>query len=150
MGQAAPPKADDHDQPAREVRPAGTPLTPERAAPLSAPRIKATVQPNAAEETRRRFAEMGAARGLPIHEDMSADEMATVVDVGLNTAGLAFRVQRGEDGGVTARALHNALVALPPRTVDAETGEVTEADDFAEVDRLVDAGLAAQAAAREQ
>jgi hypothetical protein len=51
---------------------------------------------------------------------------------------------------VTARALHNALVALPPRAVDEETGEVQEGDDFAEVDRLVDAGLAAQAAAREE
>jgi phage recombination protein Bet len=134
--------------PLREVRHPSTPLTPERAAPLSAPRLKASVQPNGAEETRRRFAEMGAQRGIPLTEDMTGDEMATVIDVALHGIGLGFRVQRGEDGTVTARALHNALVALPPRAVDEETGEVQEGDDFAEVDRLVDAGLAAQAAAR--
>jgi hypothetical protein len=123
--------------PLREVRPPSTPIVPERAAPLSAPRLKASVQPNGADETRRRFAEMGAQRGIPLTEDMTGDEMATVIDVALHGIGLALRVQRGEDGSVTARALHNALVALPPRAVDAETGEVSE--EAPEAEKAADA-----------
>jgi hypothetical protein len=71
--------------------------------------------------------------------------MADLIDACLNALGIPVEVAHP----VTARALHNALVALPPRAVDEVTGEVTEGDDdFREVDRLVDMGLAAQAAAR--
>jgi hypothetical protein len=116
--------------------------TQPRPSSLPATRSKPPAQqPNGADETRRRFAEMGKQRGIPLSEEMTGDEMATVIDVALHGIGLDFRVQRGEDGSVTARALQNALVALPPKKKDGD-------EDFREVDRLVDAGLAAQAAAR--
>jgi hypothetical protein len=129
----------------REVRPPSTPIVPERAAPLSAPRLKASVQPNGADETRRKLVELGNARGVPLTAEMDAEAMADLIDACLDALGIPVAVAHP----VTARALHNALVALPPRAVDEETGEVSEGDDdFSEVDRLVDAGLAAQAAAR--
>jgi hypothetical protein len=138
--------------PLREVRPPSTPIVPERAAPLSAPRLKASLQPNGADETRRKLVELGNARGVPLTTEMDAEAMADLIDACL--AALSSEVAVARPAGIiTARALHNALVALPPRQVDAETGDAAqgapaEGDDFAEVDRLVDAGLAAQAAAR--
>jgi hypothetical protein len=136
--------------PLREVRPPSTPIVQERAAPLSAPRLKASTaqrapEPNGADETRRKLVELGNARGVPLTAEMDADAMADLIDACLNALGIPVEVAHP----VTARALHNALVALPPRAVDEVTGEVTEGDDdFREVDRLVDMGLAAQAAAR--
>jgi phage recombination protein Bet len=135
---------DDGDvPPPREVRAPSTPIQPPaRVAPLSAPRIKATAQPNGPEEQRRRFAEMAQERGLPIHEGMTSEEMAAVIDVGLTAAGLGFRVLRTDEGTVTARALHNALMAIQPRQYDTETGEVLdgearEAPEMSEDDRAL-------------
>jgi hypothetical protein len=135
--------------PLREVRPPSTPIVQERAAPLSAPRLKASMQPNGADETRRKLVELGNARGVPLTAEMDAEAMADLIDACLDALGIPVSVAHP----VTARALHNALVALPPRQVDEETGDAAqgapaEGDDFAEVDRLVDAGLASQAAAR--
>jgi hypothetical protein len=130
--------------PLREVRPASTPIVQERAAPLSAPRLKASVQPNGADETRRKLVELGNARGVPLTTEMDAEAMADLIDARLAALGIPVEVAHP----VTARTLQNALRALPPRAVDEETGEVTDGEDFSEVDRLVDAGLAAQAAAR--
>jgi phage recombination protein Bet len=134
-----------HSEPApiREIRAASTPIQPPaRVAPLPAPRIKATPQPNGQELQRQRLIAEAAAKGLVFQPDETMDVWADVLDLALESLGLDIAVETGANGMVTARALHNALMALPPRTVDAETGEVLDgearqASDMSEDDRAL-------------
>lgn len=138
---------------AREIRQPGKSMAPPaRIAPLSAPRTKATAQPNGQEEQRRKLVEAAQARGVGLTEDMDASDMATVLDTALSASGFGHRVVRTPEGAVTARALSNAILAFPPRTVDQETGEVQEQpiegeareeDPYEDLAKMTDADIAA-------
>jgi hypothetical protein len=99
---------------------------PPRNAPLSAPRAKAT--PNGREQAAAKLIADAAAKGVTLSADDTPGMWADDIDAALDAAGIAHRVPRDEEGTPLSGSLSKALLALPRREVDAETGEVREED----------------------
>ena len=114
----------------REIHAPSRPIEQPRTAPLSAPRTKATVVPNGREEAARKLIADAAAKGVVLDADDTPGMWADDVDAALEAAGSTHRVPRDDEGMPLAGALTKALLALPKRTVDDETGEVLSDEEM--------------------
>jgi phage recombination protein Bet len=110
----------------RTIGPASTPIEQPRSAPLSAARTKAT--PNGREQAAAKLIADAEAKGVTLDADDTPGMWADDIDAALDAAGSTHRVPRDEQGTPLAGALSKALLALPRREIDAETGEVRDED----------------------
>jgi hypothetical protein len=110
----------------RTIGPASTPIEQPRSAPLSAARTKPT--PNGREQAAAKLIADAEAKGVTLDADDTPGMWADDIDAALDAAGSTHRVPRDEQGTPLAGALSKALLALPRREVDEETGEVRDED----------------------
>jgi hypothetical protein len=113
-------------EPPRAIGPASTPIEQPRSAPLSAARTKP--MPNGREQAAAKLIADAKAKGVTLDADDTPGMWADDIDAALDAAGSTHRVPRDEQGTPLAGALSKALLALPRREIDAETGEVREED----------------------
>jgi hypothetical protein len=104
-----------------------TPIEQPRNAPLSAARTKPA--PNGREQAAAKLIADAEAKGVTLGADDTPGMWADDIDAALDAAGSTHRVPRDEQGTPLAGALSKALLALPRREIDAETGEVREEDE---------------------
>jgi hypothetical protein len=108
----------------RSIGPASTPIEQPRSAPLSAARAK----PNGREQAALKLIADAEAKGVTLDADDTPGMWADDIDAALDAAGSTHRVPRDEEGTPLSGSLSKALLALPRREIDAETGEVREED----------------------
>jgi hypothetical protein len=84
--------------------------------------------PNGREQAAAKLIADAAAKGVVLGTNDTPGMWADDIDAALDAAGSTHRVPRDEQGTPLAGALSKALLALPRREIDAETGEVREED----------------------
>jgi hypothetical protein len=84
--------------------------------------------PNGREQAAAKLIADAEAKGVTLDADDTPGMWADDIDAALDAAGSTHRVPRDEQGTPLAGALSKALLALPRREIDAETGEVREED----------------------